>query len=209
MDLAVWLNARGILVKGSRERTGLDEAADRAALLLGDHFPRLRPFYEAIKRRIHGSHEKWFSLKDLPVADRGVLCQFGTRLHDCGFLSEFRYVKHDECLLFVPLEDGRVQNFFTGGWLERYVWQVVRRELRPVSAAWGEQQALLGVRATLPDGGDAEFDLLAALDEKQVLWLECKTGEWQNYITRFKTLNGRTLRLASSHAGVPPCTAFR
>lgn len=201
VDLPAWLSARGVQVKGSHERSGLDEAADRAALLLGSQFPKLRPFYEVIKRRVNGGREKWFPLQEVPPHERGVFCQFGTRLHDCGFLSEFRYVRRDECLLFIPLEDGRVQNFFTGGWLERYVWQVVRDEVRSVTPEWGEQQALLGARATLPDGGEAEFDLLAAIDDQRVLWLECKTGAWQNYITRFKTLNRRLLRLSASHAG--------
>src|SRR6266404_4359166 len=50
---------------------------------------------------------------------------WGAMLHASGFLSEFRYVS-DRFMLFVTLDDGRVSNFFTGAWMERWALQLAR-----------------------------------------------------------------------------------
>jgi len=202
VDLPRWLAERDITIKELRSSTGLDEAADRAASFLGDHFDVLQPFSEVMKRRVSGGTDWMCSVRGLPGTHIGLLCQLGARLHDCGFLSEFRYAKRDQRITFLPLADGRVTGFLSGGWLERYVGALVRRELRRVGAPDPERQVLLGAKLTLPNGDDAECDLLAALDETRVLWLECKTGTWQTYVGRYRTLNQRTLRLPVARAGI-------
>ena len=206
-DPQEWLEKRGIKIKSLPAATGIDKSADGAALFLGDNFDALESFYEAIKRAVNREFkEGWYSVEDLPGSTIGAICKLATKLHGCGFLSAFKYVKRNlkyhpnqkPGMRFAPLQEKQVSRFFKGGWLERYVEQVVRGVAQD---AFGKQIAvpiLREVQVVLPTGCDAEFDLLAGLPENQILWLESKTGEWRQYVTRFQELNKRFLKLPQS-----------
>jgi hypothetical protein len=202
VDPKNWLVARGIKVRSVREVSGLDATADRAALFLGERFGTLREFYDYAKRRVSGRASKWFPVKDLPGTTIADICRFCSMLHGSGFLSEFKYIKRDKVILFVPVEDGRIINFFTGAWLERYALELVKATAKELLPGQTEPEAMLGTQAVLPDGGDAEFDILVGLNNGKVLWIECKTGEWQNYVMRFQSLNKRFVQLPASQAAL-------
>jgi hypothetical protein len=198
-----WLTDKGIELLGAKALSGLDAAADRAALYLGDNFNELDGFYEAIKLNIHGRHNKWHKLEDKPPEMINKVIQFGSMLHGCSFLSEFKYIRSKKSAVFVPLSDGRVQNFFTGGWLERYVLHNVSEIYqttygRPLTS----DLILHGGTARLPDGRNTEFDLLFSLPDQRVIWLECKTGKWQNYTARFKEINQNFMQLPPEQAAL-------
>lgn len=201
-DLKVWLEQRKITIKGVRPVSGIDAAADQLALYLGEKFATLADFYDYAKRRVTGHRNKWYSVKDLPGPVIGNICAFCTKLLSNGFLSDYRYVKRDSAILFVPVEDGRVKNFFTGAWLERYVLQLIKRLAKDHIAGSLEDQVWTGVEVSLPNGTDAEFDILVSLAGGKVLWIECKTGRWQTYIERYRDLSERLVRLPPSQAAL-------
>ena len=161
----------------------------------------MAPFYQALKRRASGGYNKWrwFPVRDLPKNTFHAIFQLGTMLHSSGFLSTFEYLRHRESILFDPQEDGHVQNFLTGGWLERYVLQVTRQVVEKRTGAWHYEQALSCAHLTLPDQSEAEFDMLLGTADK-VLWVECKTGDWQSYVKHFRTINAQFLHLPPTQA---------
>lgn len=201
VNMKVWLKQRGIEIKSFRETSKLDAVADRASLYLGDNFATLKPFYEFAKRRVNGHSGKWFPVNNLSVDTINHICYFGAKLQDSGF-ARCKYVKNNQVILFEPLDDGRVKNFFTGAWLERYVLQVVKRILAERLGIYNDDQAFIGTKVLLPDGTHAEFDILVGLTEGKVLWIECKTGEWRDYIKRFQTLNKQFIKLPSEQIGL-------
>jgi hypothetical protein len=204
-----WLQEHAIQIKSIEPSSGLDETADRAALFLGDRFEKLGHFYETVKRRVEGrSRLRWYPAADLSAAVVSDICLFGTQLLGSGFFVAFRYFKRGTrndpdrkpVVLFDPLDDARVRYFFTGGWLERYVFQVVRSEVCEVQGLWEDEQFQRGVRVVLPNGRDAEFDVLVGLPGNEMLWIECKSGEWQSSIPRLRDLGKRFLGLPSARA---------
>ena len=201
LDPQAWLTGRGIKLRTARQLSPSDAAADRIALYMGDHFATVAPFYQALKRRASGGYNKWrwFPVRDLPKNTFHAIFQLGTMLHSSGFLSTFEYLRHRESILFDPQEDGHVQNFLTGGWLERYVLQVTRQVVEKRTGAWHYEQALSCAHLTLPDQSEAEFDMLLGPADK-VLWVECKTGDWQSYVKHFRTINAQFLHLPPTQA---------
>jgi len=204
-----WLQEHSIRVKSIAPLTGLDETADRAALFLGERFASLADFYGTVKRRVEGRAKvRWYPAADLPAPVISDICLFGTQLLGSGFFTTFRYfkrgVRSDEArrpvVLFDPLEDARVRYFFSGGWLERYVFQIVKNELCKSQRTWDDEHFQKGVRVELPNGRDAEFDVLVGLPDNQMLWIECKSGEWQSSIPRLRDLSKRFLGLSSMRA---------
>lgn len=199
-----WLNRRGIKVKATAPPSGLDASADRAALLLGEKFSALEPFYMAIRRRVaQGSTSRWFKTGGLSREVLNEICDFGNRVKASGFFSEFQFFSrgpsHDPerkpAILFDPVRDPRVKYFFEGGWLERYAFQVVRQGVQKRTGTWCEQQFAKGVRVEFPNGEKGELDTLVSLPGDKLLWLECKTGRWQDYIERFRFLNRKFLKI--------------
>lgn len=179
-DLQDWLGVRGLMLKSVPATSDLDPVAHRGALFLGQRRSTLESFYEAVKRRASGGYQRRFWVAELPGAAVSDICQFSTMLLRSGFLAEFRYVKPSQIILFRPLEDGRVTAFLTGGWMERYVLQLVRVAVKRMTGMWNDAQALRGAQLILPNGRDMELDLLVGLFRGAVLWFECKTRTWQN-----------------------------
>jgi hypothetical protein len=210
VDPVEWLEQRGIKIKSLPAVTGIDNSADSAALFLGDNFDVLENFFEALKRAVNRNYnEGWFSVEDLPGTAIGAICEFATKLHGCGFFTSFRYFKRNvhkptqkPGIRFSTLQDARVNRFFRGGWLERYVEQVAREVAQTAFGAKLAIPILREVQVVLPTGADAEFDLLAGLPGGQVMWLESKTGEWRPYVPRFQELNKRFLKLPSGAAAL-------
>jgi hypothetical protein len=85
---------------------------------------------------VRGGSNKRSSVRELPGPTAGALCQCVTRLHSSGLLSGFKDLKPDRCIFFVPFEDGRVNNFFTGGWTERYMRQLVKQIVHRSRGTW-------------------------------------------------------------------------
>jgi len=208
-----WLQEHSIRVKSIAPSAGLDETADRAALFLGERFERLRDFYGTVKRRVEGrANVRWYPAADIPAPVISDICLFGTQLLGSGFFTTFRYfkrgVRSDQnrkpVVLFDPLEDARVRYFFSGGWLERYVFQIVRNQICETHGTWENEHFQKGVRVELPNGRDAEFDVLVGLPRNEMLWIECKSGEWQSSIPRLRDLGKRFLGLSSMRATSRP-----
>lgn len=56
--------------------------------------------------------------------------QFCTLLKQYALLTSYRYKSEDRLLRAKASTEGWVQNFLTGGWLERYVAERLRKYLR-------------------------------------------------------------------------------
>lgn len=209
-DPQEWLDKRGIKIKSLPSASGIDKSADGAALFLGDHYDHLENFFEAIKRAVNRNFDEgWFPVEDLPPATIGAICRFATKLHGCGFFTSFRYFKRNPSrpnqkpgMRFAPLHEKRINRFFKGGWLERYVEQVVREAFHTAFGRQTLEPIIREVQVVLPTGCEAEFDLLAGLTENRIIWLESKTGEWRQYVPRFRELNQRFLKLPPGDAAL-------
>lgn len=206
-----WLERRGIRVKSVPAANGMDDSADRAALFLGDNYTTLEPFYEALKKAVcRGYQESWFSLEDTPAATIGSICTICTILHGSGFLIRFKNLKRNPTynpnqkagIRFAPLQDPRVTRFFTGGWLERYVVQVVSRAAKAAFGRESRMPILREAQITLSTGCDRELDLIGGLPGGRVVWLECKTGDYRPFIPSLQDLNKRFLKLSPSDAAL-------
>ena len=204
------LEARGFKLHPAEPRNGLDDSADRAALLLGEHFSDIEPFYRAIKRAVSGGKSHWFRTDELSKKQFDAIYSFGNRLHANNFLSHFIFHRngprhdhsHRPAIYFEPLNAQAIRSFFEGGWLERYVLQVLKQEIKTSTGAWCEEQFDRNVRFDLPGGGQGEFDVLVSLPSDKLLWLECKTGHLHAYTQRYNRINERYLNIPREQAAL-------
>lgn len=170
LDVPAYLQAQGFAYAGARsDRTEeLQSAAARkpAAKHLGLEAPRLAAFLGALnaaaQRALDPSGQRLVAPAQQFSGVRSAEWREAlTILNRCGALKWFGA----EDFEFPDLDSAR---FCAGGWLEEYVWHIVR-DARPFDAR-------LGVRGAWETGGSAdnEFDVLAAHGNR-LLFVECKT----------------------------------
>lgn len=123
------------------------------------------------------------------------ICQFARDLHSNGFLTRSQYFKDTRKLIFDPQRDGRVINFFTGDWLERYILLAALERAETLLPEGVKPEALTKAVVTLQDDQETELDILLGLPDR-VIWIECKTGDWQEHAVKF----GRVAR----QLAIPP-----
>lgn len=195
IDPLKWLGSKRITVKRVATSSDLDGAFDQLSLFLGQRFTSIQPFYAAVKRRVAGSpYPRSLNMTEYPATTRSDICIFAKKLHASGFLSQCHYHKTNRSLLFDPQPDGRVTNFFTGEWLERYALLTAVRRAESRLPESQHPSTMSRVVVELPDRLETELDVLLGLPDR-VLWLECKTSDWQNHVMKF----GRVAR----HMGIP------
>lgn len=202
IELRKWLLDRGISIRQLGAESPFEESFDRIALQLGRDFEHLADFYQALKRSIGGNGvSKSIVLKNYPADRINRVVQFGDELLRNGFLKEFRYIRNSRSIQFAPQADGRVGNFITGNWLERYVVITVSQHLRKLYPG-RSIEVLSNPRIILPDGSDFEIDVLIACDSI-VLWFECKTGkDYPAYLTKYAVVARKVMQLGSEHAAM-------
>ncbi len=185
--LVDYLKGRKVTVFEASDDLNRNEAFEHLARHLGAHFDVLSPFYEKMKRCVATNRGQRIDIDHFSSEERSAAVQFGTLLHRHGMLKDFYYHRSPKKQLrVIPTKDGQVGQFLTGGWLEIYVSLQLQRRLK-AKFSEAKFQLLYNVKGTLPDGREFEADLMAVVEGK-LLWLECKTGHWQDYAARFRGL---------------------
>jgi hypothetical protein len=182
-----YLKTRKVVVYEGQDDLNRNEAFEHLARHLGTHFDLLAEFYEKVKRCVATGRGQRIDIDGYSQASRSAAVQFGTLLHRHGMLKDFYYHRSPKKQLrVIPTKDGEIGQFLTGGWLEIYVFAVLAKRLR-ASLTEDKFQLLANVKGMLEDGREFEADLMAYVDGK-FFWLECKTGNWQDYSARFRGL---------------------
>jgi hypothetical protein len=185
--LVDYLKQHKVLVFEGQDDLGQNEAFEHLARHMGQHFDVLAPFYEKMKRAVATGKTSRIDIDNYSEPERSAAVQLGTLLYRHGMLKDFYYHRSPKKQLrVIPNKDGEIQQFLTGGWLEIYVVWLLTRRLR-ARMSTSKYQVMFNVKGTLPDEREFESDLMACIDGR-LLWLECKTGQWQDYSARFRGL---------------------
>jgi len=182
-----YLKKHKVTVFEGQDDLARNEAFEHLARHLGQHFSLLANFYEKMKRAVATGRTTRVDIEGYTEAERSAAVQLGTLLYRHGMLKDFYYHRSPrKQLRVIPTKDGETQQFLTGGWLEIYVVWLLSKRLRGHLEP-SQFQVLFNVKGTLPTGNEFEADLMASING-HLLWLECKTGQWQDYSARFRGL---------------------
>lgn len=179
-----WLAGRGITVKNHREDSSAEAIYDQLAVFLGDRFHNLLRLHEYIRRSLSTGESFRLNLASRPQEEIADSTQFCTMLNSYAFLAAYKYNRVTKTLYAAPQRVGNVINFFTGGWFERYIFLKIHTLL---SVQKREFCHLVNPQITFANGDDFELDLLFLM-AGEPLWIECKTGDYQAYITKYSDM---------------------
>ncbi|MFQ5750270.1 MAG: hypothetical protein ACE5H3_12585, partial [Planctomycetota bacterium] len=185
--LVDYLKSRQVVVYEGAEDSVPNQAFEHLSRHIGQHFTLVAPFYERVKRIVATGRGGRVDLESFSEHERSAAVQLGTLLHRHGMLKDFYYHRSPrKQLRVIPTSDGGTAQFLTGGWLEMYVAWLLSRRLK-ASLNSTSFQILSNVKGTLPDQREFEADLMAFAGGR-LFWVECKTGQWQDYAARFRGL---------------------
>lgn len=193
--LLEWLAARKISVKEQRQPEAADSVFDELALFLGERFQTLHRLHDTIRKHLGSGTSFSLSMSNRSQEEIANTTQFCKLLSDYAFLTAFKYNRDTKTIYATPQRDGKVINFFTGGWFERFVMLKIQALIAEYN---GSTVWLNNPKIVLPNGDDFELDLLFLVDQ-QPLWIECKTGDYQAYIGKYVQMR-KLLGIAPEHA---------
>lgn len=183
-----FLSKRKVSIKTFPKRDEGDEILDRLAQYIGSRYSSVRKLLEAVKRNLSNGDSFCLNLRTDRQEDVSSICQLASQLHEVAFLTRYRYEKSPKCLLWAqPSRFPKAINFFTGGWLERYIRSQVLSALN-WSRPGQKVSYLSGIQVILPNGDDFELDLLVAA-EQDVFWFEAKTGDYQQFVQKYAKIS--------------------
>jgi hypothetical protein len=153
-----------------------------------------------LKRQAMGGSHKRLSLGGKSEEQKGDVRKWGKSLLKQVFLREFRADPWNDSVFASLQASPQITGFFTGQWLERYCAGILKREA--ARAGLSAIEIAAGVRVKDDVGRDAEFDLLALRPNGKVFWIECKSGKWRDYLSRYRWLNMDHLNLPAAQAAL-------
>jgi hypothetical protein len=180
---ASWLTDRGITIRSYRLPAAEDKILDEIAMFLGDRFETLSKFYNRLKRNLSDGNSFSLNLSGKDPREINDITSFGNRL-DRYALVPCKYSKETKVIRVTPLRDGRVNNFLTGDWFERFIYL---KSSALFSQLKLDYSYLANSRVILPNDNDFEIDIFFLIDH-QPLWIECKTGDYNRHVLKYSAI---------------------
>ncbi len=189
--LVKWFYNKGVkleVVEADRDNAYFFEVA----LQLGDHYEALEKLIKQIRwsltnrKQSNGKATINFSSEPPPRVD--ILRQFCQELYQRAFLTERpRYPGNAKVVLHLQ-NAPKINRFFTGAWLEQYVFAKLISLFSKQSAKYACLRSFL----TIFPNHEGKFEADVFLLFKNVpLWIECKSGEFRKDIEKYSKIRAK------------------
>lgn len=183
------LESIGVSVKNYATKNEEQQEVYNIAKFMGDRYSEICYVYERLKRDLCQQTGFTLNMRTHTQQEVAASCQLCTSLYRIAFLADYKYMKSPAFNLHAqaPATDNpQAINFLTGHWLELYV----RDTILEVLASMGgdiEYSYIVNPQVSLPNGDDFELDVIFLINGK-TYWVEAKTGNYQQYISKYAKL---------------------
>ncbi|MGM9794889.1 MAG: hypothetical protein ACI3ZZ_01530 [Candidatus Aphodosoma sp.] len=181
----------GISIVNICNNEDVSDALKSLSLFMGNKYEYISDIYKKIKARLGDGRTITANLRNKSQEEISSTCQFCTLLYNIAFLSEYKYRKSPNYILYAkPNRDPKVINFLTGHWFELYVKTLFENEIINLisnynnNIKWG---CLSNPQIKLPNGDYFELDILCSVNG-EIFWFEVKTGPYQDYISKYSNI---------------------
>ena len=197
-----FLSSKGIIIKAKKPEDPADGIIDSLSLFLGERYPALRILLAKIKRSMQTGAAFTEGISNISQEDINSICQFCSRLHSIAFLEQYKYFRSPQYLIRAKTTTlPKAQMFFGGQWLERFTLQKLQQAHAIVQTEYGDNlpfEYLINPQVILPNGDDFELDIIAMVAGVP-LWVEAKSGDYQQHVQKYSKL-ARLMGLDYSHS---------
>jgi hypothetical protein len=176
-----WLETRGLRFLHFTSFPLLRGPADELAIGLSQHYRTLEPLIRSLTSSFMMKQGLHFSLAEFEDEQAETITTFAQKLEDFGMLQSLNHVLEENALFTQPTEDGEVNRFLAGGWLELRVEHLVSQ----MHSAWQPFRCLRNVNLRHDSEGAYELDMLLPSNGDPV-HIECKSGDMNAAIPKIR-----------------------
>jgi regulator of replication initiation timing len=187
-DIIRWFKAKQITVEPDKAAMDISGFFDEIAVKLGDNYAVLSEFCEKIKRVRGGQTQFTLDIAARNPKDIDIIIKSLKELYDNAFITRYVHNKYDKKIYISLQTVPKIVNFFNGDWLEWYALMKVATLLVDKKVKFS---CLRGFQVHFPNQERNEIDLFFLINGKTPLWIECKSGEFRQFIGKYSTLRKR------------------
>lgn len=189
--LTSFIRSGGMTIQNLQDMPHAGSIRERLASAIGEHLDEIHPFLSALKHSVNTRGSVSVGLGRMTAEARGHVVHLGRILMENALLENFYHNVTRGYVLAKMSENPAVVNFITGHWLEVYVFSVLEKMLESYRRQYScEFETYGNLLLDLPDGNKRELDILCFINA-QPLWIECKTGFFQNSLAKYKNFSSR------------------
>jgi len=187
-DIIRWFKAKQITVEPDKAAMDISGFFDEIAVKLGDNYAVLSEFCEKIKRVRGGQTQFTLDIAARNPKDIDIIIKSLKELYDNAFITRYTHNKPAKKIYISLQTVPKIVNFFNGDWLEWYALMKVATLLVDKKVKFS---CLRGFQVHFPNQERNEIDLFFLINGKTPLWIECKSGEFRQFIGKYSTLRKR------------------
>lgn len=174
-------NCRAVVNETATDTRGF---FDEVAVMLGDDYDVLKIVSDTIKRkRLKGI--AYINLRNYNQNDAELIKKFCKALYDYTFVARYFFDKKNKRVILNLQSATKIVNFFNGEWLEWYAMMKIAESCHENNIAFScirNMQVFVGYENTA-----YEIDVFFLIKGKP-LFIECKSGEYRNFIDKYSKL---------------------
>lgn len=172
----ILLEKKGIEVIQHRQILDSDKLLDSIACYLGKHYAVLEKVHSKIKASIINKTGFTYNLYGKSQQEIQSCTFYCNKLYRAKILHHYYYDKRKKIIRGIAQWCNEITQFLNGGWFERATLGQIKEKI----AECQDLEFLVNPHIIFTNGDRFELDILFLVD-KQLFWVECKTGKHSNY----------------------------
>lgn len=185
-----WFGRRNIQVHPNDKGSDISGYFDEIAVMLGDNLEVLTELLDGIRYRQRKGFEKFnLELNKYNKETVKIIKKFCQTAYEFAFFAKYHFKKQNNSIFLLLNNSPQIERFFDGEWLEWYSFMKVASFLVAKKQKFA---CLRSSRITFTDSSEYnEIDTFFLINQKQPLWIECKSGEFRDSINKYQELRKR------------------
>ncbi len=189
LDIVEWFQQKQIQIEVDQKATDTTGFFDEIALSLGNQYDLLQEITDKIKRvQAKGYTNVKFTLASKSQKEVKAITSFCQQLYEYSFVAKYFYLKKDKIIYLNLQSSPTIKNFFTGEWMEWYVFIKTLEYFRDKQLSTSCLRSLI---VTFPNEDSHELDVFFLVNNRIPICIECKTGEFREHIDKYSKLRKR------------------
>jgi len=184
-----WFQERQIQVEVNQKAIDTTGFFDEVALSLGNQYDLLKEVTDKIKyiqRKGYTNVKLQLSQKSAKQIEE--ISKFCQELYEYSFVTKYFYQKKEKIIRLTLQTSPAIINFFTGEWLEWFVFMKLLEYFREKQLPSSFLRSLI---VTFPNEDSNELDVFLLADNRIPICIECKSGEFRSHIDKYSKIRKR------------------
>jgi len=189
LAIVEWFQKKQIQIEVDQKAIDTTGFFDEVALGLGNQYNLLQEVTDKIKRiQAKGYTNVKLTLTSKSQKEVRAITSFCQQLYEYSFVAKYFYHKKDKIIRLTLQSSPTIKNFFTGEWMEWYVFIKSLEFYRDKKLSISCLRSLI---VTFPNEDSHELDVFFLVNNRIPICIECKTGEFRQDIDKYSKLRKR------------------